>query len=71
MNSAVLHDKLSVTYPDGFHVMTSAEMTRILDEPRLVEDAPGAPELRVTEGAIVEDGTHAELSEAGGIYETL
>ena len=30
----------------------AAEMTRILDEPRLVEDAPGAPELVVTEGAV-------------------
>lgn len=30
----------------------AAEMTRILDEPRLVEDAPGAPELRVGAGAI-------------------
>ncbi|MBR1830674.1 MAG: hypothetical protein IJ781_14455, partial [Atopobiaceae bacterium] len=28
----------------------AAEMTRILDEPRLVEDAPGAPELVVSEG---------------------
>ncbi len=31
----------------------AAEMTRILDEPRLVEDAPGAPELVVSEGAVV------------------
>ena len=30
----------------------AAEMTKILDEPRLVEDAPGAPELAVTDGAI-------------------
>lgn len=30
----------------------AAEMTRILDEPRLVEDAPGAPELKVTQGQI-------------------
>lgn len=30
----------------------AAEMTRILDEPRLVEDAPSAPELVVREGAI-------------------
>ena len=30
----------------------AAEMTKILDEPRLVEDAPGAPELVVTEGAV-------------------
>ena len=32
----------------------AAEMTRVLDEPRLVED-----------------GTHAELSQAGGTYESL
>ncbi|MBO7701337.1 MAG: ABC transporter ATP-binding protein, partial [Eggerthellaceae bacterium] len=30
----------------------AAEMTRILDEPRLVEDAPGAPKLKVREGAV-------------------
>ncbi|MBO7673770.1 MAG: ABC transporter ATP-binding protein [Atopobiaceae bacterium] len=30
----------------------AAEMTRILDEPRLVEDAPGAPDLVVTKGAV-------------------
>ncbi|MGN0077046.1 MAG: ABC transporter ATP-binding protein, partial [Parafannyhessea sp.] len=30
----------------------AAEMTHILDEPRLVEDAPDARELRVTKGAI-------------------
>ncbi|MDO4796689.1 MAG: ABC transporter ATP-binding protein [Coriobacteriales bacterium] len=30
----------------------AAEMTKILDEPRLVEDAPGAPELQVSAGAI-------------------
>ncbi|WP_248921376.1 ABC transporter ATP-binding protein [Olsenella intestinalis] len=30
----------------------AAEMTRILDEPRLVEDAPDAAELAVSEGAI-------------------
>ncbi len=30
----------------------AAEMTRILDEPLLVADAPGAPELRVSAGAI-------------------
>ncbi|MEE0612261.1 MAG: ATP-binding cassette domain-containing protein, partial [Collinsella stercoris] len=30
----------------------ASEMARILDEPRLVEDAPGAPELAVREGAI-------------------
>jgi len=30
----------------------AADMTRILDEPRLVEDAPGAPELKVSEGAV-------------------
>ncbi len=30
----------------------AAEMTKILDEPRLVEDAPDAPELVVREGAI-------------------
>lgn len=30
----------------------AAEMTRVLDEPRLVADDPDAPELKVTEGAI-------------------
>jgi ATP-binding cassette subfamily B protein len=30
----------------------AAEMTRILDEPRLVEDAPDAPDLVVTSGAV-------------------
>ena len=30
----------------------AAEMTKILDEPRLVEDAPNAPDLVVTDGAI-------------------
>jgi ATP-binding cassette subfamily B protein len=30
----------------------AAEMTKILDEPRLVEDRPHAPELAVTQGAI-------------------
>ena len=30
----------------------AAEMTKVLDEPRLVEDAPNAPDLVVTEGAI-------------------
>ena len=30
----------------------AAEMTRVLDEPLLVADAPGAPELRVSAGAI-------------------
>ena len=30
----------------------AAEMTKILDEPRLVEDAPNAPDLVVAEGAI-------------------
>ena len=30
----------------------AAEMTKILDEPRLVEDAAGAPDLVVTDGAI-------------------
>ena len=30
----------------------AAEMTKILDEPRLVEDRPNAPELAVTQGAI-------------------
>ena len=30
----------------------AAEMTRVLDEPILVADAPGAPELRVSAGAI-------------------
>jgi len=30
----------------------AAEMTKILDEPRLVEDAPGAPDLVVSDGAV-------------------
>ncbi len=30
----------------------AAEMTKVLDEPRLVEDAPGAPDLVVSEGAV-------------------
>ena len=30
----------------------ASEMARILDEPRLVEDAPGAPDLAVSRGAI-------------------
>ncbi len=30
----------------------AAEMTKVLDEPRLAEDAPGAPELVVSEGAV-------------------
>ena len=34
----------------------AAEMTKILDEPRLVEDAPGAPELVVKDGAIDFEG---------------
>ncbi len=34
----------------------AAEMTKILDEPRLVEDAPGAPELVVRDGAIDFEG---------------
>jgi ATP-binding cassette subfamily B protein len=34
----------------------AAEMTKILDEPRLVEDAPGAPDLVVTEGAVDFEG---------------
>ena len=34
----------------------AAEMTRILDEPRLVEDAPGAPDLVVTDGAVDFEG---------------
>ena len=38
----------------------AAEMTKILDEPRLVEDAPGAPELEVREGAI--DFCHLSFS---------
>ena len=29
----------------------AAEMTRILDEPRLVEDAPGAPEEEIRRAA--------------------
>lgn len=37
----------------------AAEMTRVLDEPRLVADDANAPELKVTEGAI--DFEHLRL----------
>ncbi|MBQ9316893.1 MAG: ATP-binding cassette domain-containing protein, partial [Atopobiaceae bacterium] len=42
----------------------AAEMTRILDEPRLVEDAPGAPELQVTEGAVDFEGIRFRYDDA-------
>ena len=42
----------------------AAEMTRILDEPRLVEDAPGAPELVVTEGAVDFEGLRFRYEDA-------
>ena len=42
----------------------AAEMTRILDEPRLVEDAPGAPELTVTEGAVDFEGLSFRYEDA-------
>ncbi len=34
------------------HCGDASGMTVVLDEPRLVADAPGAPDLHVTEGAI-------------------
>ena len=42
----------------------AAEMTRILDEPRLVEDTPGAPELQVTEGAVDFEGIRFRYDDA-------
>lgn len=47
----------------------AAEMTRILDEPRLVEDAPGAEGLAVSEGAIDFEGlSFRYLDAAEGDY---
>ncbi|HQE70133.1 MAG TPA: ABC transporter ATP-binding protein, partial [Atopobiaceae bacterium] len=47
----------------------AAEMTRILDEPRLVEDAPGAEGLVVSEGAIDFEGlSFRYLDAAEGDY---
>lgn len=42
----------------------ASEMARILDEPRLVEDAPGAPALTVREGAIDFEGLGFAYSDA-------
>jgi ATP-binding cassette subfamily B protein len=42
----------------------AAEMTRILDEPHLVADAPGAPELKVTEGAVDFEGLRFRYEDA-------
>ncbi len=42
----------------------AAEMTRILDEPRLVEDDPDAGELRVTDGVIDFEGLRFRYSDA-------
>ncbi|MBQ9006388.1 MAG: ATP-binding cassette domain-containing protein [Atopobiaceae bacterium] len=42
----------------------AAEMTKVLDEPRLVEDAPGAPELVVTEGAVDFEGLRFRYEDA-------
>ncbi len=42
----------------------AAEMTKILDEPRLVEDAPGAPELVVETGAIDFEGLRFRYPDA-------
>ena len=42
----------------------AAEMTKILDEPRLVEDAPGAPELAVGAGAIDFEGLRFRYPDA-------
>ncbi|MBR3313817.1 MAG: ABC transporter ATP-binding protein [Atopobiaceae bacterium] len=42
----------------------ATEMTKILDEPRLVEDAPGAPELVVEAGAIDFEGLRFRYPDA-------
>ena len=42
----------------------AAEMPKVLDEPRLVEDAPGAPELVVTEGAVDFEGLRFRYEDA-------
>ncbi len=42
----------------------AAEMTKILDEPRLVEDEPGAPELVVSEGAVDFEGIRFRYDDA-------
>ena len=42
----------------------AAEMTKILDEPRLVEDAPGAPDLVVSKGAVDFEGLRFRYEDA-------
>ena len=42
----------------------AAEMTKVLDEPRLVEDAPGAPALAVTRGAVDFEGLRFRYEDA-------
>ncbi len=42
----------------------AAAMTKILDEPRLVEDAPGAPELVVSEGEVRFEGIRFRYDDA-------
>ncbi len=52
----------------------AAEMTRILDEPRLVEDAPDAGELCVTDGAIDFEGLrfrYLDAAEGDYVFEGL
>ncbi len=52
----------------------AAEMTRILDEPRLVEDAPDAKPLRVTKGSIDFDQlgfAYADAAKDDKVFENL
>ena len=52
----------------------ASEMARILDEPRLVEDAPGAPDLLVTEGSIDFDHlgfAYADAAEGDRVFTDL
>ena len=42
----------------------AAEMTKVLDEPRLVEDAPGAPDLAVKQGAVDFEGLRFRYEDA-------
>lgn len=52
----------------------AAEMTRVLDEPRLVEDVRDARELRVTEGAIDFEGLsfrYVDAAEGDYVFEGL
>lgn len=52
----------------------ASEMARILDEPRLVEDAPGAPDLVVTEGSIDFDHlgfAYADAAEGDRVFTDL